>query len=162
MQEFFEARFQPRVAVDEINHFVCVPGDNYHQVVAVILHLFEQCVNRFLTEVIIAARLRESIGLVNKQHAAKSFFDFLLRFSRCLAYKLSHKVGTVDFDNLLFFQETEIVINFCNDPCHRGFSCSGVAGENHMHRYGRCFLVLLFALLLVFKKLNHLLHILLH
>ena len=63
-----------------------------------VLHGFEDRVDRFLTERVVL--LRQGIGLVDEEDASHRFADLLLGLERRLADVAGHETGAVHFDQL--------------------------------------------------------------
>ena len=68
-----DARIHARVGLKKRIHSIFVPGQNHHQVIALVFHHLQQYFNRFLTIVTLILRAVQIVGLVDEQHAAHGF-----------------------------------------------------------------------------------------
>ena len=69
----------PGLLLDEAAHLVGIAGDDHDDAVAIVLHEFQQRVDRFLAEVVTraAGARRQRIGFVDEQDAVERLAAFV-------------------------------------------------------------------------------------
>ena len=127
-----ESALQSGIAVNKTFHRLRVSGNDHDQVISVILHRFQDRIDRFLSEIIRLGNQR--ISLIDKEHAAQSFLDLLLSLDRSLSHISGNQPGTVNLNQLPLGQNSDLLVELCKDPCDRRFSCTGVPGKYKMQR----------------------------
>ena len=120
-------------------HAVGITGDNYDQIVALILHNLEQNFDRLLTVVALVLWPVEVIGLVDEQDTTHGLFQDLFRFRRGMADILADKIVPRHGDKVSFAHVAELMENLGHAQRDRGLAGPGIAGEAHMQsrRLGR-------------------------
>ena len=86
--------------MDELVHQRVVARDNYHKILALILHCFQQRVDRLLPEIVFAFAGRQCIRFIDEQHAAERFFNHFGGLGRRLTDIARHQSGAIDFNQL--------------------------------------------------------------
>ena len=129
-----EAAAQARIAVDEAAHLVAVAGDDHDDAVAIVLHEFQQRVDRFLAEVGTAAAGRggEAIGLVDEQDAVERLAAFVERLGRGLPEIAGDEAGAVGLHKMSLAQNPQRPENLADHARDFGLADAGRAGEYHV------------------------------
>ena len=97
-----------------------------------ILNALDQRVDGLQPKAVLTAAV-ESVGLVNKQHAAqRALYDRIRKRCR-MAHIAAHKVCAGDLDQLAAAQRTDGLEVFCQNAGNRGLAGAGVSGEDHVH-----------------------------
>ncbi|MPM61870.1 hypothetical protein SDC9_108733 [bioreactor metagenome] len=123
-----ETACQAGVLGDEGGHRGRVSGHDHDQVVAVVLHLLDQGVDRFLA-VLVA---RQCVGLVDEQHPAQRGGDHVRGLGGGLPEVAGHQFGTVDFDQLPLAEQSDRLVDAGHQPGHRRLAGARVADEDQV------------------------------
>ena len=94
-----EAAGQAGVRRQEQRHLLAVPGQDHHQVIAVVLNTLYQGVNGFQPKAVLAAAV-QAVCFINEQSAAQSALDHLVGQRSRVADIAAHQVGTGHFHQL--------------------------------------------------------------
>ena len=105
-----------------------------HQVVAVVLHGFEDGVDGLLTKVVFGLAV-EGVSLVDEQHAAHGLFNDLLGLEGGLTYVAGHQTAAVHLHQLALAEDAETAVDAGHHAGHHGLAGAGVAGEDHVERH---------------------------
>ena len=129
-----EAAAQARIAVDEAAHFVAVARDDDDDAVAIVLHEFQQGVDRFLAEVLTAAFAAgaQAVGLVDEQDAVERLAAFVERLWRGLPKISRDQAGAVRLHDVPLAQNPERCENFADQARHLGLADAGRSCEHHV------------------------------
>ena len=119
---------QPGVLGDEEGHRLGVARHDHDQVVAPVLHLLDQGVDR-LGAVLVAG---QAVGLVDEEHAADGGLDHLGGLHRGLAEVAGHQLGPVDLDQLALGEQAERPVDARHQPGDGGLAGAGVADEDQV------------------------------
>ncbi len=134
---------------------------NDHQPAAVVFHALDQSGNGFVS-VGILSFANQGVGFVNEQNAVKGFVNGFVGFDGSLPGVFSNQSASVGFNQMSALQNTQMFVDFSNHSRHRGFSSSGVAGEDHVIGDGSGFEPLFFSFQLdshkVHERFNFLFH----
>ena len=98
-----------------------------------ILHCFQQGVDRFLSENITLTA--EHVCFIDKQDASHGPRNDLLCFDSSLSDIPCNKTASVDLDQMPFRQKTNLFVYLSYDPCYSGLSCTRVSDKDQMIGY---------------------------
>ena len=118
----------PGFCADEDRHRDRVAGHDHHQVLALVLHLLDQGVDR-LGAVLVAG---ERVRLVDEEDAADRRRHHLGGLDRGLAEEAGHQLGPVDLDQLALAEQAERPVDAGHQPRDRGLAGAGVAVEDQV------------------------------
>ena len=134
-----EAAGQARVLGDERDHGVGVAGHDDDEVLAVVLHLLDEGVDRLLGELVAG----EGVRLVDEQHAVDGLGDHLGGLHGCLSHVAGHELAAVDLDELALGQQLESPVDGADEPRDGGLAGAGVTHEDqvpaHLRSLEACF-----------------------
>ena len=102
-----DARGQAGVAAEELLHAVLVAGDDDDQIVAMVLHLLQQHLDRLLAVVTLVLRSIQVVGLVDEQHSAHCALENLPRLRRGVTDVLADQIVTRDRDQVSLSHVTQ-------------------------------------------------------
>ena len=121
------------IGVDEAAHFVGIAGDDHHDAVAVVLHEFQQRVDRFPAEISArSGRARKRIGFVDEENAIQRLVALLQHFGRGLPDKAGDDVGAVNLDQMPDAQRPQRAIDISERARDLGLADAGRPGEHHV------------------------------
>ena len=122
------ARSQTRVSTEEIFHFVRISGEDDDRLFAVVLHLLDYRVYRFVTETVVPV-FHERIGFIYEEQLSISPLENVLYLFRRLSLIFTDKIRSSDLDDLVTLEEADLIQDACEDPRDRSLSGSGVSHE---------------------------------
>ena len=136
-----EARAQAGVGVEEVLHLLGVARGDHHEVLATILQLHQQFVDRLLPEVAVVA-LGQRVRLVDEQHAAQRPLNLRPGLGRGLADVSDHQIGALGLHQVPLRHHAQGAVDLRDQPGHSGFGRPGVTGEHQVpaarrHRQAR-------------------------
>ena len=133
-----ETAGKSRIGVDEAPHLVGVTGDDHHDAVAVVLHEFQQRVDRLPAEIPARSRrARQRIGLVDEENSIERLVAFLQHLGRGLADETGHHVGALDLDQMADPQRPQRAIDVAERARDLGLADAGRPGEDHVQAQRR-------------------------
>ena len=118
--------------MDELLHQLGVARHDDHQVLPVVLHVFQQDLDGLPAEVVPVVLIHQGIGLVDEQHAADGLLDDLLGLQGGLPHKAGHQAGAVHLHQLALGQHADGVIQLGQKAGHRSLACPRVAQKHQM------------------------------
>jgi hypothetical protein len=127
-----DPRAHPRVGREERLHPVRVPRENDDQVVAVVLHVLQQDLDRLASVVPLVLRPVQVVGLVDEQHAAQGAPQDLLGLRRGVPDVLADQVVPGDRHQVPAAQVTQAVQQLAHPLRHRRLAGARVPGEAHV------------------------------
>src|SRR5687768_3206643 len=113
-------------------HPVAIAGSNHDQILAVILHQLEKCLDRFPAEILIGVLGRKAVCLVDEQHSSDRFLHDRIRLDRGLTDEPRDQLGTIDLDQMPFREEAERVEYLAQQPGDCRLAGSWRTDEYHM------------------------------
>ena len=122
--------------MDEFLHQVGIARHDDNEILAVVLHAFQQDFDGLAAKIVAVLLVDQGVGLVDEQHAAQSFLDDLLGFQGGLSHISGHQAGAVHLDELSLGQNADGVVNFGQQTGHRGLAGAGVAHKHQMEGHG--------------------------
>ena len=126
-----EAALQSGVGVDERLHLRRVAGGDQGEVVAVVLHVLDDGVDRLPAEVLLAAA-SEGVGLVDQQRPAERRLEHGSRLRRRLADVAGDEVGSIGLHEVALGHQAEAAQDLAEQPGHRRLAGARVAGEDEV------------------------------
>ena len=126
-----EAALQSGVGVDEFLHLRRVAGGDQGEVVAVVLHVLDDGVDRLPAEVLLAAT-SEGVRLVDEQRAAERRLEHGSRLRRRLADVAGDELRSVGLHEVALGHEAEGAQDLAEQPGHGRLAGTGVAGEDQV------------------------------
>ena len=123
---------EPRIALEEGVHPIAVAGEDYHQVVAVVLHDLQEDLDRLLAIVALVLGAIEVIGFVDEEDAAHRPLEDFLGLGRGMSNVLAHQIVAGDGDEVPFADISKPVEDLRHAQRHRRLAGAGIAGEAHM------------------------------
>ena len=129
-----DARAEPRVAREEGVHPVLVAGEDYDQVVALVLHDLEQYLDRLGAVVAFVLGAVQVVGLVDEEHAAHRAFEDFFGLGRGVADVLSDQVVAGGHDHVSLAHVTQAVQDFGHARGDGRLARARPSGEGHVQR----------------------------
>jgi hypothetical protein len=129
-----DTRAHPGVAAEERVHAVLVPGQDHHQVVALVFHRLQQDLDRLGAVVALVLGLVQIVRLVDEQHAPHGPLQHLSGLGRGVTDVLSDQVVARDRDHLGTPDVAQAVQDLRHAQGDRGLAGARVAGEAHVQR----------------------------
>ena len=123
--------FSPGLALMNSSISRRVAGGDQGEIVAVVLHVLDNGVDRLPPEVLLAAA-GEGIGLVDEQRAAERRLEHGSRLRRRLADVAGDEVGSVGLDEVAFGDEAEGAQDLAEQAGHGRLAGPRVAGEHQV------------------------------
>src|SRR5690606_15531024 len=122
---------QTRIRHQELLRLQRVTGQDENEPVSMILHRLYKRIDRFLAEVLLSAT-GKTVGLVDKQYAAKRFAYEIPSFLRRVSDILSDKISPLDLDEMPFREHAHLLEKLGDNAGNRCLARSGIAFEDHM------------------------------
>jgi hypothetical protein len=119
---------EPGVLREEGHHRLGVAGHDDDELVPVVLHLFDQGVDR-LGAVVVAA---QRVGLVDEQHPAHGLAAHLSGLHRRLTQVPGDELGAIHLDEVALVQQPEGVVDARDHPGDGRLAGAGVAHEDEV------------------------------
>ena len=148
--------------MDKLVHQPVVTRHNDDQILALILHGLQQCVDGLLAEVVFALLGGERVGLVDEQHAALGLLNDLAGLGRRLSDVAGHQPGAVNLHELPLGQHAKAAINARHHPCDHALARAGIARKDHVQRHIHGFQTVLPAQIVHRDHVDQAFHLALH
>ena len=123
---------QTGVGSQEGSHFFGITCQNDDEIIPIVFHSLDQCINGLQTKAVILAAI-ERIGFVNKQHAANGTLDDLHGQRSRMTNVFANQVAPADLHQLSARKHADRLQILGNQSCDRRFAGTGISGKNHMH-----------------------------
>jgi hypothetical protein len=127
-----DPRAHARIGLEERVHPVLVPGQDDHQVLALVLHHLEQDLDGLLAVVALVFRPVQVVGLVDEQHAAHGALEDLLGLRRGVPDVLADEFLPGDGDQVPAPGVAQPLEQLGHPQRDRGLAGARAAGEAHV------------------------------
>ena len=156
---FIKTGLEAGIAAYKLFHRFGISGHDDDQVVAIVLHRFQDRVDSLLAECIIL--LGESVGLIDEENPADCFCDLFLGLNGSLTHISGDKAGAVHFDQLSFGQYADLLVQPGQYSGHRSFPGTRIARKYQVLGHRRFLQAALLPELLDQREIRHIPDILL-
>ena len=113
-------------------HETGIAGHDDDEAVAVVLHPFEQGLDRLGPEILALVRRRERVCLVDEENAVERTPDRPVGLDRSHPDVLADKARPVDLDEVPTPEETHRAVHLREQPRHGRLARAGVAEEDEV------------------------------
>ena len=122
-------RTESRVGLEELFHFFGIARKNNHDIITIVLHKFEDGINRFDSEVDASTFFIQTVSFVNKENPPTRFFKQVLRLLSCTTDTRRDQIrfGRFDKSELLTRKNPCFIQRFSQQTSYSGLSCTRIS-----------------------------------